>query len=254
MMHKTTQKSALIAILFGGLMTGCHDLKTTWSDSHMPDSDEVTFKVQSFTPTEGPSAGESFPYAVHLPKNYSADKRWPALLFLHGLGERGSDGVKHTTVGLGKAIRENPDRFPCVVIMPQCPDDRRWTGAMEPVVMSILDAAMNEYSIDPDRVVLTGLSMGDSGRGRSAGLIRIASRRLPQFVVVANHLTLDRSHRFRSGVSMVTMTMSSRRIARVKWWQPSSRRREHQVHRIPRRQPQLVGPDLRRRGSHRLDA
>lgn len=129
----------------------------------MPDSDEVTFKVQSFTPTDGPSAGESFPYAVHLPKNYSADKRWPALLFLHGLGERGSDGVKHTTVGLGKAIRENPDRFPCVVIMPQCPDDRRWTGAMEPVVMSILDAAMNEYSIDPDRVVLTGLSMGGFG-------------------------------------------------------------------------------------------
>ncbi len=126
----------------------------------MPDSNEVTFQSHTYSPE---NSSETFPYAVHVPKNYSSATAYPAILFLHGLGERGSDGVKHTTVGLGKAIKANPERFPCIVIMPQCPDDRRWTGMMETVVMGILDEAMDKYNVDTKRIVLTGLSMGGFG-------------------------------------------------------------------------------------------
>ena len=129
----------------------------------MSGSVEVEFNARTFTAASGDTVGETFPYAVYVPKGYSSDSMWPAFLFLHGIGERGSDGIKHTTVGLGKAIRHHPQRFPCIVIMPQCPEDRRWTGSMEPVVMGIFDEAMNNYSIDPDRVILTGLPMGGFG-------------------------------------------------------------------------------------------
>src|SRR5260370_22159554 len=32
---------------------------------------------------------QSMPYVVYVPRVYSAQKRWPVILFLHGSGERG---------------------------------------------------------------------------------------------------------------------------------------------------------------------
>src|SRR5258708_22383592 len=44
---------------------------------------------------------ETMPYAVALPPGYSRQQRWPVLLFLHGFGERGEDGVSQTG-GMGQ--------------------------------------------------------------------------------------------------------------------------------------------------------
>lgn len=60
-------------------------------------------------------------YAVYLPQGHTPSKEWPVVLFLHGYGERGEDGVAPTVVGLGPAIRRHPERFPCIVVMPQAP-------------------------------------------------------------------------------------------------------------------------------------
>ncbi len=40
------------------------------------------------------AAGEH-KYVVFVPENYSADTKWPVILYLHGAGERGSDGRLH---------------------------------------------------------------------------------------------------------------------------------------------------------------
>lgn len=34
--------------------------------------------------------GHEFRYQVYLPNSYTAETRWPVILFLHGAGERGS--------------------------------------------------------------------------------------------------------------------------------------------------------------------
>jgi predicted peptidase len=34
--------------------------------------------------------------AVYLPRNWSAKKRWPVILHLHGSGQRGDDGMRQT--------------------------------------------------------------------------------------------------------------------------------------------------------------
>lgn len=109
------------------------------------------------------SDGKVYHYAVYVPEDYDPARRWPAILFLHGIGERGEDGTSHTGVGLGKALREHPERFPCVVVMPQCQPQMAWTGPMYDLALRTLDAALAEYSIDEDRIVLTGLSMGGFG-------------------------------------------------------------------------------------------
>lgn len=101
-------------------------------------------------------------YVVYVPPEYDASKEWPLVLFLHGAGERGDDGVDQSTVGIGPAIEANPDRFPCIVVMPQCPRNVMWTGRYDEIDAA-LNATLEEYNIDRSRMYLTGLSMGGYG-------------------------------------------------------------------------------------------
>ncbi len=50
-------------------------------------------------------AGNLCRYQIYVPSNYSTAQQWPVILFLHGAGERGSDGLLQTNAGLGPAIR-----------------------------------------------------------------------------------------------------------------------------------------------------
>lgn len=108
-------------------------------------------------------SGHEYPYQVYVPATYSDGERWPVVLFLHGAGERGSDGLLQTTVGLGAAIRRNPVRYPAIVVFPQAPPDSLWTGAPADAAMAALEESTSEFSVDPARVYLTGLSMGGNG-------------------------------------------------------------------------------------------
>ena len=99
---------------------------------------------------------------IWLPENYDASRKWPAILFLHGSGERGSDGVKQTTVGLGHALSQGKVDPEAIVIFPQCPADRRWVNDPQ-IAIAALDAAEREFAIDKRRVALTGMSMGGAG-------------------------------------------------------------------------------------------
>jgi predicted peptidase len=103
-------------------------------------------------------------YQVYVPAGWTAKKRWPVILFLHGAGERGDDGLIQTEVGIGAAIRRHTARVPAVVVFPQCLKNRWWSEPdMQKVALSALDRAMREFNGDPDRVYLTGLSMGGYG-------------------------------------------------------------------------------------------
>lgn len=107
--------------------------------------------------------GRVYPYQVYVPRDYDPGSRWPVVLFLHGAGERGDDGLRQTQVGLGGALRWNPDRYPALVVMPQSPADSSWQGAPARAALAALDATLEAYSTDPDRVYLTGMSMGGNG-------------------------------------------------------------------------------------------
>src|SRR5262249_43247238 len=55
-------------------------------------------------------------YVVFVPHDYKGDKAYPLILFLHGLGESGDDGVRQTKVGLGPAIKKKEKTFPFVAV------------------------------------------------------------------------------------------------------------------------------------------
>jgi predicted peptidase len=128
-------------------------------------------------------AGVDHRYQVYVPEGAPPAGGWPIVLFLHGSGERGDDGLKQTHVGLPAAIRADRARFPMVVVMPQALADTRWSGAMARMAISALDASLREFHADPSRQLLTGLSIGGQGAwiiaaenpGRFAALVPVSS-------------------------------------------------------------------------------
>lgn len=114
--------------------------------------------------------GTSYKYEVFVPENWSPKQKWPIILFLHGAGERGEDGLFQTQVGIGKAIREHRDRFPAIVVLPQCHKNIWWAQTpMDDIAIASLEAATKEFHGDKNRTYLTGLSMGGYGAWYLAG-------------------------------------------------------------------------------------
>jgi predicted peptidase len=107
--------------------------------------------------------GRAYRYEVYVPADYATKSNWPAILFLHGAGERGDDGLFQTQVGLAPAIRQNASRYPAIVVMPQVPRDSQWVGAPGDMAVAALQQTMREFRVDPSRVYVTGLSMGGHG-------------------------------------------------------------------------------------------
>jgi poly(3-hydroxybutyrate) depolymerase len=109
--------------------------------------------------------GTVYRYQVYLPENWNEHGSWPVILFLHGSGERGSEGMDETQIGLPQAIRLHPERWPFIVVMPQVPfSHHHWTDPdMMQMAMAALDQDTKEFHGDPDRTYLTGLSLGGYG-------------------------------------------------------------------------------------------
>ena len=108
--------------------------------------------------------GATYRYQVFVPDDWSSKQKWPIILFLHGAGERGSDGLLQTDVGLPHAVRLDRSRFPAIIIIPQCAKDHWWTQPeFQTVALGALARATKEFKGDPRRSYLTGLSMGGYG-------------------------------------------------------------------------------------------
>ena len=157
----------------------------------------VTLAVPAVVLGQEPKAGflersvrvgeASHAYKVFVPPGFDAGRAWPVILFLHGAGERGTDLVQHTEVGLGRAVRDQPGRFPAVVVFPQAPPGGVWMGDLARLAQAALDQTIAEFRGDPDRIYLAGLSMGAYGAwvmafedpGRYAAIVSVAGGIVP---------------------------------------------------------------------------
>ncbi len=121
------------------------------------------FEERGFLFRELASGGRTYPYAVYVPRGYDRSRPWPLILFLHGMGESGSDGVRPIIQGIGSAILWNSERWPAIVVFPQKPTENSEWEQHEAAVMAILRTVRNTYRVDDDRIYLTGLSQGGHG-------------------------------------------------------------------------------------------
>jgi predicted peptidase len=102
-------------------------------------------------------------YVVYVPDAYDPESPSPAILFLHGRGEEGTDGWAQAAVGLGPAIMLAPERWPCLVVFPQKPEDASGWLEYETLALDALRRTREEWSVDPSRIYLTGVSLGGFG-------------------------------------------------------------------------------------------
>ncbi|KAA0214683.1 MAG: hypothetical protein DYG94_07970 [Leptolyngbya sp. PLA3] len=112
--------------------------------------------------------GTTYPVSFWVPDGWKSPGA--ALVFLHGMGECGTDGRKQMSVGLPPAVEAEPRRWPFVVICPQKPTaPSEWEDHADAVFAS-LDLAISEGLVDSDRVAITGLSQGGHGTIQIAAL------------------------------------------------------------------------------------
>ena len=138
-------------------------------------------------------------YLLFLPSTYAVHpQRWPLMLFLHGAGERGDDLQLVKRHGVAKIVEEQP-AFPLLVVSPQCPPTEAW--APEPL-LALLDDIEQHYDVDPERLYVTGLSMGGFGTwavaiaapDRFAAIAPICGGGDPSRVGVLRHLPVWAFH------------------------------------------------------------
>ncbi len=98
-------------------------------------------------------------YHLYIPPADTVNQLYPLLLFLHGIGERGEDLELVKKHGLNNMLLAH-DPLSFVVISPQLPDEEWWNSE---ILNALIDHALDAYPINPERVYITGLSMGGSG-------------------------------------------------------------------------------------------
>lgn len=113
--------------------------------------------------------GHAIPYLLYLPKEYGTKTgKWPLMLFLHGRGESHGPLSLVKKWGLPRLI-ERGESYPFLVVSPQCPAAESWgQPGQQALLIGLLDHLVKGYQVDPDRIYLTGLSMGGYGAWRLA--------------------------------------------------------------------------------------
>jgi predicted peptidase len=100
-------------------------------------------------------------YLLFLPDGYNkGTDRWPLILYLHGGSVRGGDIGQMKRWGLAEKVETDPN-FPFIVVSPQCHKGEIWTDV--DALGAVLDEVTRTHRVDPERVYVTGHSMG--GRG-----------------------------------------------------------------------------------------
>ena len=123
--------------------------------------------------------GESLNYRIYLPASLEPKTRYPLILFLHGAGERGDDNRTQLFPGVPDILVYSlKNNQPLILIAPQCPSRMMWVNTPwnadshtmpefpsypMKLVIELLQNSIEKYPVDPDRVYVTGLSMGGFG-------------------------------------------------------------------------------------------
>jgi predicted peptidase len=104
-------------------------------------------------------------YYKALPARYdSSSKKYPMILFVHGIGELGTDLSKMIRTGLPRLITRklfppdfevNGNHFSFIVISPQF---KKWPTNDD--VHNVIKYAVEHLRVDTSRIYVTGLSMG----------------------------------------------------------------------------------------------
>lgn len=131
--------------------------------------------------------GRLYRFRIYLPAEVNKSEKLPAMLYLHGSDERGTDNEGQLS-GPAPAIVANRKNFSFAIVFPQCPQGRFWDAEMIRLANAELDQTVAEFGLDESRLYLAGFSLGGYGvwsaavtlPKRFAALIPMSGRVLPR--------------------------------------------------------------------------
>lgn len=109
--------------------------------------------------------GVQLPYRLFVPPAYDPGTRYPLVLFWHGSSRCGTDNTNQL-YDYGQysfLTASNLAKWPCFYLSPQWPSstlDRSGDLGVADCATNLLSYLETQYSIDPNRIYVTGLSMG----------------------------------------------------------------------------------------------
>ncbi len=115
-------------------------------------------------------------FRLYVPRNYSTQYRYPLVMNLHGIGERGSDNriqVDNSDISHQWMLDSVKNKYKPFVLYPQCPANLEWTNyfagnlgysaATAVAAVKVIDSLIRVYPIDTTRLYVGGLSWGGMG-------------------------------------------------------------------------------------------
>ena len=108
-------------------------------------------------------------YALYLPEGYESDpqKDWPLIVFLIGTGERGHSLSLLTKHGPLQTVL-NGQSLPVIITSPMLEISPDFRSFPEGYLDDLMEEILANCRVDPERIYLTGLSMGGEATYRYA--------------------------------------------------------------------------------------
>lgn len=108
--------------------------------------------------------GGELDYYLLAPQDYDDTQPYPLVVSLHGAGERGDNPSPILPYNGAYEFMETAADYTYFMLTPQLPADRFWGEPdIKQTLLALIAATQEEYSIDPARIYITGLSMGAYG-------------------------------------------------------------------------------------------
>lgn len=130
--------------------------------------------------------GSVMRYRYFLPSGYDATREYPLVLFLHGSGQSGTDNVQQVSSNISNLIDKTESAYPAVLVAPQLPTASGWSVVnQEDLTTEVLSEVLNGYSVDLERLYITGLSMGGFGTMHYLHIFNGINPQILQFAAAA---------------------------------------------------------------------
>jgi predicted peptidase len=185
--NRNLNKGDQMSLIFATVVLGTFFMAQADSAPQIEPGKQLPQSLTVHASDKSENADVTVRYLLFVPKDYKpTGEKFPLLLFLHGAGESSNDDLNRVKIhGPAKIVDNRPD-FPFIVVSPQCPPTpgydplhppasispevkEKLTHAWKPdELIQLVDHVTAKLNVDPDRIYVTGLSMGGYGTWRLA--------------------------------------------------------------------------------------